>query len=388
MSRERITYMRTIIMLAVGLLALGGLHTTARSNALVSDDLMIISPSDGSVANSGDTLDLLVETVRDVLGVRIFLKGVGPTEWLENPPFQFSVEIPKGVAGLLEIQAHGVTSDGRHFFSPPIAVNVRSDKRVVEIQPSFRVLDLNFIGDQFGLLIQGRAEDGNVFDVTNWIDTRWATSDASIVTISENGEAVARGGGAASITIRYEELESSVKVNVRDAEVGDLVPPEGIDQSDVSRLVQEIQVGAVSRVEERDGRDLNGDGMVDIRDVNELLALCDTCLPQESVKEVRVAVSVRSPDSLSTSRGTVKVSLLDEGVGADDLGGVWFGPGQTEPVNRDRLSFRDVNGNGMRDVSFLFDVADTGLTSDDTEACLTVQLVDRTLQGCAPITYR
>ena len=84
--------------------------------------------------------------------------------------------------------------------------------------------------------------------------------------------------------------------------------------------------------------------------------------------------------------GDYRIDLVD--VADVDPRSLLFGPAGARPQARTARAIRDVNGDGVPDLTARFSPREAGLRPRDREACLSGWLGDESLLGCAPVQVR
>ena len=218
----------------------------------------------------GDTAIALGEEVRfSVLGA--FLDGSRASiddyvTWM----FSDSVKIAQISADVWKAEAPGtiqITAEAGGIGSSPIELEVLPpDVVAVEIVPGDTTI---LVDESLALIIKGRLSDGTVL----WLDDdlQWEAKPSDRVSFDGNS-AVGKTPGSVAISASYQNLRDSISAQV--VGVGDLNQDMTIDLLDAVRLVHLI-LGieiAVADLEIRSA-DLDGNGILDIRDLIGIIAL-------------------------------------------------------------------------------------------------------------------
>jgi hypothetical protein len=134
-------------------------------------------------------------------------------------------------------------------------------------------LAFQFAGQQFPVITTGTLSDGSRVDLTQSSATTYTSNNPQSVTVGANGLATAVGASAVgtSITVRRGMLSVVVPVTVPPARRGDLNGDGVIDVNDLNLITLALNTPATKPV---DARDLNGDGMITALDSRILVTLC------------------------------------------------------------------------------------------------------------------
>ena len=141
-------------------------------------------------------------------------------------------------------------------------------------------------------------------------------------------------------------------------------------QYGIIAIAPETCPGAEPETDCNDGVDNDQDGDIDCADSD-----CATDPVCEAELEVEIDIKPGSyPNSINLkSKGVIPVAILtseDFDATTIDADTVRFGPGEAEKAHK-RAHVKDADGDGDLDLVFHFRTEDTGIASDDTEACLT-----------------
>ena len=111
--------------------------------------------------------------------------------------------------------------------------------------------------------------------------------------------------------------------------------------------------------------------------------------PGGDCEDISIDIKPQSdPNSINTfANGVIPVAILGsetcENFNEFDLDFLVFGPGGAIPIHRNGPHFEDANEDGFTDLVTHYRTQDTGIVFGETEACLTVQLLDgRTVEFC------
>jgi hypothetical protein len=239
--------------------------------------LQITSPAQGTVTTPGQTLSVAASASLGVqlTQVGIFgtipLGGAGP---LTTAPYQFTLDIPIGLpVGLYQLTAVGLDTSGNLVTSAPVAISVEPGAAVVKLSAQPTKLKFQFVGQQLPLIVTGTLSDGTIVDLAQSSATTYSSNAPQTVTVSHAGLATAVGGSGAgaAITVQRDSLSVSIPVSVPTSVKGDLNGDGVIDLNDLNIITLALNTPATKPA---DARDLNGDGVVNALDSRILVTLC------------------------------------------------------------------------------------------------------------------
>jgi len=234
--------------------------------------LQIASPSSGTVVRAGDTLTVVVTASPSSSFAAVMIIPERPIIYddaLTGPPFIFRVPIPENiVARSYTLTAVGAMAPGDLVFSTPVIITVEpaTSPLGLEIQPGG--INFSFIGEQVQLQVMGTLFNGRQLDVTESTTTAYRSRNTAVAVVSPTGAVTAVGAGSTGILVN-ETVE--VAVSVPSARRGDLDGDGDVDIDDLNILLGQLNSAAASF----DGRDLNNDGLIDALDARVLVTLCD-----------------------------------------------------------------------------------------------------------------
>jgi uncharacterized protein YjdB len=188
-----------------------GLATTAWAQ-----NLLLTSPSNGTVVNPGQTLSIAV-TVSGGVVTNVFVVGENPIGWsqvLVSPPYQFTIQMPVGISPRnYQLTATGVNASGQSFDSDPVTIDVERDDAPVSIDSNLSSLN-EAIGDTGYLRVNATYSDASTLDVTESSLVSYASDTPTVATVDNVGRVTAVAPGAANITVTYGPLSKTVPVFV------------------------------------------------------------------------------------------------------------------------------------------------------------------------------
>ncbi|MFI5127164.1 MAG: hypothetical protein ACHQJX_10085 [Candidatus Acidiferrales bacterium] len=195
-----------------------------------TDEISIISPSDGAVVHPGETISVEVEVASDLKllsGVAIRSPmGIGGLP-KQSPPYTFKIQIPAsdgpGSSGPLigpqPIFAVGAASGRRVVESAPVTLDVEKPDLPVSLTAQMPTLFFKSVGEILPLIMLAKFPDGSIFEVNESTNFSFASSDPGVATVDGHGVVTSSGPGNASIFTTYaldrKKVEARVPVDVR-----------------------------------------------------------------------------------------------------------------------------------------------------------------------------
>jgi hypothetical protein len=178
-----------------------------------SDRLHIMSPVDGAVVYSGETMSVdVAPSGRHFTSVAAIISEIGFKE-IDAAPYHFNFEIPKLTKlGTRLVSCLGETSAGS--VSSEILVDVERRDGPQEMKVDVSQLELE-PGSQASLNIYGVYADGSVVDLNESSETRYEVAPG-VVVVSPGGLVTALAPGSATIVVTHRERRAVVTAVVTD----------------------------------------------------------------------------------------------------------------------------------------------------------------------------
>jgi Dockerin type I domain len=268
----------TLISLLCGLAAatlLLGVHDLRGQS---SADLAITSPVNGATFAPGQNIPLTVYVNPNRHFGLVSVLGTVPfgNATALGPAFVFpDMPVPVSIApGQYRLTAVAATSDtsGMQAISQPVIINVErlgATTASLKVQPN--TILFQFVGEQIPLVVWANFSDGTISDVTNSSKASYASASSSIAAVDPHGRVTAMGAGATNITIQYGGQIVIVPIVVPAGVRGDINGDGVVNMDDVNLLLTALNTTATGSY---DARDLNGDGKIDVLDARIIVTLC------------------------------------------------------------------------------------------------------------------
>jgi hypothetical protein len=239
-----------------------------------TSSVQITSPASGTLVTPGQTVTVNVSAVGTFQAVLLFAQDPFPDGGgLTAPPFQFSIAVPSNIApGPYSLTATGVIAPGQVIDSPPITIDVENTAQVLAVQSNLGTLLFQFVGQQIPLTVSATFTGGGPAQTVSRSSLiQYFSNNTTVVSVSSGGIATAIGPGNTTITITYGGKSANVSVSVPASTRGDLNGDGKVDIDDLNILDSFLNTPANGA---NDARDLNHDGLINALDARILVTLC------------------------------------------------------------------------------------------------------------------
>lgn len=269
---------RTAFILAIGLC----ISPVTFAQTAPSPQLYLSSPAPGTSVLSGGVLTVTVD-ISPRMAVRMvsiagsigqmYLLNSSNAASMSSVPAIFTVNIPENSRiGKHTVFAIAVTSDGRTLQSQPIVVEITAPLDVTSMQSDFEGLFFGFRGQSGRLGIYVLDAQGVRRYIDDSMEISCVSSNTAIVRIIPPCKPVGISNGDALVTASYRGANFVVPIGVSIGDAkGDLNGDGSVDMFDIDLLT--AMIGQRPLVT-GDDRDLNSDGKIDALDVRILTTMC------------------------------------------------------------------------------------------------------------------
>jgi hypothetical protein len=178
--------------------------------------LEITDPSDGTVVNPGQTIDVAVSSPSGAAFMKVIVIGEDPIggsdDIQEAVPADFSLKIPKDIScGRYMLTAMGVTTSRQSVSSPVVMIDVERPDVPVSLSGQMPGAQFYMVeGNQTEIILFAHFADGSVLEVTRSSYVNHSSSDAGVATVDENGMIHAVSVGKATVTASYTLIGQSI----------------------------------------------------------------------------------------------------------------------------------------------------------------------------------
>jgi hypothetical protein len=177
----------------------------AATAALRGQTLQITSPLDGSVAYSGEALNVAVTASGTFRFVGLLAQNpLSDPQPLTGPPYQFTIQVPNTIAsGNYGITAVGITASNQIVDTDPIGIDIERMDSPLQLTTQISALHMEYAGDGGNLTVDGQFADGSTVDLTYSSLLKYSSDTPAIAAVDTNGLVTAVGPGIANIVITY-----------------------------------------------------------------------------------------------------------------------------------------------------------------------------------------
>lgn len=237
--------------------------------------IQITAPASGTVVAPGATVSVSVSLGSGANVSQMIILGENPIG-LSNPltaaPFQFSIAIPISInAGSYNLTADATGPQGQDLQSAPIAIDVEPSVGITSVQVQPGIIRFRFVGDSLPVTALGTLATGGQMDLTNSTLISYTSSSTAVATVSQTGVVTAVGPGSAFITVSGPSTPFAIPVFATSTIRGDLNGDGEVDVDDLNILNSALNTSANGS---NDARDLNHDGVINALDAEILITLC------------------------------------------------------------------------------------------------------------------
>jgi len=261
---------RSLSLAIMGILLYSGVSLDAQSSGM-----KITSPANGTIVTAGQsitvTITALGSTVLQNATAWILPLGQIP-QVIQSPPFQVAVAVPSGQIGTLPVVALASDSQGNTLQdSVSVIVAPTSPATSIKVNPN-RVLFSSVNGTVMSVNVSATFQDGTSGYVTSSPDTQYTSSNTKVAVVNSSGQVQAVAPGMSNLTISYAGFNATIPVTVGVFPLkGDLNGDGAVDLNDIQILLKALNTASTGS---GDPRDLNNDGKIDALDARILATLC------------------------------------------------------------------------------------------------------------------
>jgi hypothetical protein len=262
-----------IVALVVTVTLSGNIYFATAFAQQLRPTLEIVSPTPGALVRAGDTLTVVATASPASSFSAITIIPEQPIIYddvLTDPPFIFRVPIPQDIAARsYTVTAVGAIGIDDLVISTPIVINIEPATMplAIEIYPS--KINFRYIGQQVQLEVTSTLFNGAQVNVTESTTTAYGSRNTAVALVDPTGAVTAVGAGSTEIVVNQ---GSEISISVPFTRRGDLDGDGDVDIDDLNILLAHLNSLARTFL---DGRDLNYDGVINALDARVLATLCD-----------------------------------------------------------------------------------------------------------------
>jgi hypothetical protein len=245
---------------------------TAQSQPVIHID----SPPNGALISAGKTVSILVST-NDTTITQVGLIVESPLPKIlprrGSGQFAFTMDVPADTApGAYHISAIGIRDNGVASTPATITLVISAGQAPVSVHISPEQLEFKFPGLQERLELY---QDDSTINLSEGPGVTWRSLNEAVATVNAFGIVTAVGPGVTEIEGIYQlasiSLTSRISVEVLNPIKGDLNGDGRVDLDDLNFLTDRLDTNIIVKT---DARDLNQDGRLNEIDVEILTTLC------------------------------------------------------------------------------------------------------------------
>ena len=238
--------------------------------------LQIVSPSSGLNVQPGQFLDVAIAPIGT--SISYFDRGfylfstllAAPVKPYSLDPVKFNIQIPMDAPpGQYTITASGLHANKNAIFSNAIQINLAAPSLLSIVADPGKIV-LPFVGASSRVFITGYDSAGETAVTESQISL--SSNNANVAIGKSDGRVVATGVGSTTVVVKYLGLVAQVVVSVNSAKIrGDFNGDGVVDIFDLNVINAVLNTAATVVA---DDRDLNKDGRIDALDLRILTTLC------------------------------------------------------------------------------------------------------------------
>lgn len=190
---------------------------------LIEEGVVIVSPSAGSVFQSGDQVTVTLDSVAPFEAEDVLLGSRFAVTEMTGPPFTSSFEIPIEFVGRFDISAYAKDDQGNIALSAVVEIDVEAPGELLGLAAYPPRMYLRGPSDRQQITVTGDFSDGVQRDLTDEsAGTIFVSSDTSVVEVTSQGLAIPRGDGLVTVVVQNGGLEHSMTIEVSSFDLGDI----------------------------------------------------------------------------------------------------------------------------------------------------------------------
>lgn len=169
---------------------------------IISQDLQIISPVEGTIIAPGQTITVVVSVAPGSSFTELGVVGdldIGFSDVKTAPPYEFSLFVQKFEAGKAKLTAVAKTSSGSAVFSQSVTINVETPAVLTAMKTSPKRIFFRRPGGQGSISVTGTFDDGSTLNITRSTRITYTSNDPTVATVSSTGIVTAVGPGPIGI---------------------------------------------------------------------------------------------------------------------------------------------------------------------------------------------
>ena len=247
---------------------------SSKANAQTSPSIVIIAPKNETVVQPGQTLQVTADSAGVVQVAIVGTNPIGTTSLQTgSSSLSFSLLLPANLrAGRYYLTGVGTATGGALVQSSPVSILVQT-AGILALQVSPNPLMLRVAGSQMTLDVQAKTTQGQMTMDPQTL--QFLSNNTGVASVDVNGVVTGQSPGTAQITASYSVggnvVSGKTSAVVGGGVLGDLNGDGRVDIDDVNILDGALNNPANGP---NDARDLNHDGVINALDARLLTTLC------------------------------------------------------------------------------------------------------------------
>jgi len=175
--------------------------------------ITISSLQNGTLFRVGETVTVTVQPTDGVSLDMVFLGTSGFLLLDDDPPFQFTLELPDDTIGPRVISVLGVDASSNTYLDE-ITISVVTSASLTNLEVDPEEIEHLQVGDSASLHVWGDFSDGQSIDLTEVPATSYSSDNNGAASVGTDGVVTGIGKGSAVITVTYGDRTATANVNV------------------------------------------------------------------------------------------------------------------------------------------------------------------------------
>ena len=190
------------------------LMADASQGQLIEGGVEIVSPSAGSVFQSGEQVSVTVDFVAPFEADDVLLGSMFAVTEMTGPPFTSSFDIPIEFVGRFGITAYAKDDQGNIALSEVVELDVEAPAALLGLTVNPDIVFLRGPTDTRTLWVVGQFADGVDRTMTRHSETSFTSLDTSVAEVTSEGKVIPQGVGTATILVQNGEISGTMTVEV------------------------------------------------------------------------------------------------------------------------------------------------------------------------------
>lgn len=190
---------------------------------LIKDGVVILSPTDGDVFQSGESVVVTAESVAPFQAEHVMLGSRFDIAEMTGSPLTSTFDIPLEFVGRFGISTFARDEEGNFTVSSIIELKVESPAELISLSVEPSQLFLRGPDYEPQIIVRGQFADGVERHLeSSSTGTTYASSDPSVAEVTSEGRVIPRGVGTAMIVVQNGDAMDSLTIEVLEFELTDI----------------------------------------------------------------------------------------------------------------------------------------------------------------------